>query len=548
MINECSVLNTGYSVYGREVLSRLHQTGKYEIAELATYVDRFDPRLNSIPWRVYPNLPDHHKNPEHKSQEKDEYDRSMTNVFGEYRFHHPIREHNAFLDFKPHIVFAIRDYWMDEFLSRSPYRRLYNLALLAPVDSVPQNEQWIDLYGNADGVFTYTDWGVETLRAQTNNGLKLIDAAPAIAAPDFFPIPKEARLQLKKSLGLSNYNIVGTVMRNQKRKLFPELFKAFRDYLDATKTNNTLLYCHTSYPDVGWDIPKLLLEYGLSSKVLFTYICSKCGDTLPSFFSGPLKQCAKCKETCVVAGVERGITNESLNIIYNMMDLYVQLATNEGQGMGQVEAAACGVPVMATDYSGMADVVRKVFGFPIPVVHMSLSTEEETYKAVPDVKWLSEFFAYFFSQNEDWHNKARDVSRAGFEKNYDSWDRTAEKWMKYFDTVDVNKYEALWTAPKQTITPAQFSDETNRMSNGEFVEWAIRYVLCDPSKIGSYFHLRLLRDLSVGQTFMGINGMFYNDFAYDFVKPRTSVVFNRETIYNHFLQLVHIYNSLEQMR
>ena len=51
------------------------------------------------------------------------------------------------------------------------------------------------------------------------------------------------------------WKVIGTVMRNQRRKLFPELFEAFGKYLKKTQDKNTYLYCHTSYPDNGWDLP-----------------------------------------------------------------------------------------------------------------------------------------------------------------------------------------------------------------------------------------------------------------------------------------------------
>ena len=54
---EASFLNTGYSIYAKEVLTRLYETEKYEIAELACYAAHDNPSLKDVPWRVYPNLP-----------------------------------------------------------------------------------------------------------------------------------------------------------------------------------------------------------------------------------------------------------------------------------------------------------------------------------------------------------------------------------------------------------------------------------------------------------------------------------------------------------
>ena len=54
---EASFLNTGYAIYAKEVLGRLHKTGKYEIAELACYSKPDNPKNDSVPWTLYPNMP-----------------------------------------------------------------------------------------------------------------------------------------------------------------------------------------------------------------------------------------------------------------------------------------------------------------------------------------------------------------------------------------------------------------------------------------------------------------------------------------------------------
>ena len=33
------------------------------------------------------------------------------------------------------------------------------------------------------------------------------------------------------------------------------------------------LHLHTSYPDAGWDLPKMLKEYEVGNRVMFTYSC-----------------------------------------------------------------------------------------------------------------------------------------------------------------------------------------------------------------------------------------------------------------------------------
>ena len=104
LCNEASFLKTGYATYGREVMKRLLASDKYELAEFASYGKMDDERAVDIPWRYYPNLPD-----ESNEQQIQEYASLATNQFGEWRFEHVL------LDFKPDIVFDIRDFWMIDF-------------------------------------------------------------------------------------------------------------------------------------------------------------------------------------------------------------------------------------------------------------------------------------------------------------------------------------------------------------------------------------------------------------------------------------------------
>ena len=53
----------------------------------------------------------------------------------------------------------------------------------------------------------------------------------------------------------------------------------------------------------------------------------------------------------------RGVSDEELRILYNAADLYVSPTMAEGFGLCLAESLACGTPVVATDYSAVAEVV-----------------------------------------------------------------------------------------------------------------------------------------------------------------------------------------------
>ena len=112
--SEATFLNTGYATYTREILNYLHSTGKYEIAEMAAYGEKNDPRAANIPWKFYGVMPNQNCEPKASQEELEAYNSRPTNQFGEWAFEH------VCLDFLPDFVCDIRDFWMLDFAERSP--------------------------------------------------------------------------------------------------------------------------------------------------------------------------------------------------------------------------------------------------------------------------------------------------------------------------------------------------------------------------------------------------------------------------------------------
>ena len=113
---EAHYLPTGYSVYTKELLSRLHADPRFEVAELACYADNKSVKANAKgPWKIYPNKPSS------DSPEWNEYKSSPTFEFGEFTFNHVL------LEFQPDFVMDIRDWWMFEFQQRSTFRDFFKI-------------------------------------------------------------------------------------------------------------------------------------------------------------------------------------------------------------------------------------------------------------------------------------------------------------------------------------------------------------------------------------------------------------------------------------
>lgn len=503
-VSEASVLNTGFSNYTMEVLKRLHATGKYEIAELGSYIHNQDDRYNNLPWKTYAVMPDLKHIDANGDQvfDKDQfevYNSDQSNHFGKWVFDDVLAE------FKPDIVVDNRDWWMVEFQERTPFRRNFIWMLLVPVDGHPQKRQWIGTYKRADAVFGYSEYACNIIKTQSNNSVKVLGTISPGADIDIFkPMDKSA---IREKFNIDpKLNVIGTVMRNQQRKLFPQLIQSFKLFRDKfpKQAANTYLYMHTSMPDVGWDIGELMIRYDVYKNCLFTYKCqdTNCGFVFASRLQGSMAsrwscKCPKCGTgKAITPNTADGVSREQLAEIYNLFDLYVQASVAEGFGMPIVEAKSCGVPIMATDNTAMSELCRNGGGFPIPVLKngpFAAFTEindvrdfsnEGRYSTMrewdfPRVDDMAKMYAKFIDLPDSKKRALSEQARKSVEKNY-TWDLCASKWNVAFDETIIKDRSKFWDSPINYLNKGgikELSEEMKSMSNEDFVTFLYKEIL-----------------------------------------------------------------------
>lgn len=507
-VSEASFHPTGYSVYTKEVLSRLHKHPELEVAELACYADPDTPEIKSVPWKIYPNMP-HSNNPEMMQV----YNSSMSAKFGEMSFN------SVLLDFRPDFVMDIRDWWMLEFEERSPFREFFNWAVMPTVDAEPQNTQWMDTYSSADGVFAYSEFGRDTMKNQSAN-LKFVDVASPCASDVFYPI--EDKASLRAEFGLKEDAIIfGTVMRNQRRKLYPDLFKAFRLFLDQNpELTNVYLYCHSGYPDVGWDFPDLIKEHGLGNKVLFTYQCKKCGKVSAMYFNDAIVFCNNCSTfASTLVGIQNKMDDTILNKVYNLFDGYIQWANSEGWGMPQLEAAYAGLPVVSVYYSAMQSLIDNIQGIGVKPAGFYKELETGCLRAVPDNQELARVIKNL-CDNEyrlEMSTKCRNLAKKVY-----NWDYTADKWLQYFLNTPIKDESKTWFSKPRFFNPAtQLPQDIEKLPLTDQVSWLFTNVLGQPEKINSSLWKKMTKDLTYRMSLSGhIAGYYYNDFSHPDMEKR----------------------------
>ena len=136
MIAESHNLSSGFGRYTTEILQRLYDSNKYEIAELCCYSNSGVLSSHPVPWKVYPNAPDSDEPEEGKKA----YNDNPINQFGQWRFERVV------LHFKPDVVCDIRDYWMFAYQELSPLRKYFHWIIAPTIDSIPQRQEWLHTF------------------------------------------------------------------------------------------------------------------------------------------------------------------------------------------------------------------------------------------------------------------------------------------------------------------------------------------------------------------------------------------------------------------
>ena len=496
LVNEASFLNTGFSTIGKEIMSRLWETGKYELAELGSYAKSSDPRAYELPWKFYGGIPE-----DHDEFGQSRYRSSIHAQFGEWCFE------DVCLDFNCDICLDIRDNWMSaEWLLKSPFRPYIHYVIMPTVDGEPQRYPWLDDYANSDTVLTYTDYGKRTLEKEAPGRVNVHGVVrPGVNHEQYRPLGQKE--EIRKTFGINpEWKIFLTVMRNQPRKLFPNLFDAFKLFLDKCEkegnhelANKSFLYLHTSYPDVGFDIGKLLLERGLGNKVIMTYVCQSCGHFYPSFFSTEISNCPKCnKISAQMPNTHAGLSRDQLVYIYNIADIYVQYSTCEGLSLPSVESRACGLPTMAVDYSATSDQGHEPGSVPINVekfFYEAVSATEQM-RALPDNNDTVEKMYKLITMPEKDRIDMGMKGREYVSKNY-SFDRAAKIFEEAIDQAPVVDAKKTWLNPTPNLPPMNFN-VPQFSTNAELVDWCFDNILGEPRFKKTHWRTDLIKGLNVG--------------------------------------------------
>jgi len=138
----------------------------------------------------------------------------------------------------------------------------------------------------------------------------------------FYPLSKKEKEKLREMWMFQNKFVVGVVARNQPRKMLDRTIKAFAKFSEGKDDCILLLHCDPTDNAAVFSISDMIKDFGIQNKVIFTGT---------SFFNP--------------------FNYKQMNEVYNIMDVFLLSTSGEGFGIPTVEAMACGVPQILTDYT-----------------------------------------------------------------------------------------------------------------------------------------------------------------------------------------------------
>jgi glycosyltransferase involved in cell wall biosynthesis len=516
---ESSHLPTGFGNYTREVLTRLYATQKYELAELSCF--RRPDVFKIEPWKIYPVIPSN------DDPFKKTYDSQKGCTFGQILFE------LALLDFKPDIVIDVRDYWYFAYQESSSLRRFFHWMIAPAYDSTPQSINSLNMYRNADSLLFHSEWAKNDMINRNffgDTNIKEV-VSDAVDSTIFYPLDKKKSILKTENFIDSESFVIGTVMRNQKRKLIPDLFRVLNNLIESNPNKNLLLYLNTTEPEsAGWNIPVLLLEFGVQNNVLLTYKCDKCKRFFPSLYKGLTTQCYYCTKNSRIINTVNGITQEELNIVYNLFDVYIQYAICEGFGIPQAEAASCGVPIITVDHGAMAEIGHNLNSPLVRVLKTFKEVDSGSDRAHPDNKHCEEILQMYIDMGGDGlcakGKETRDLLLCKY-----SWEKTAKKFENIIDSIELKNDQGKWNVSSSIKTNPTMSlpDIDN---NREFIYYIIDNMICDPDLKKTSFIEEMIYHMDSGLSLNHDNKISYN---------KQIAVQNLQNYFNNK-------NGIEQMR
>jgi len=221
----------------------------------------------------------------------------------------------------------------------------------------------------------------------------------------YYPLLPEDKEKCKAKFGLQGKFVVGCVQRNQGRKMPDRMIKSFAEF--CKDKPDAILFLHTDPYDVAapFDLMQLINRYKLHNRVIFSGM---------NFFNG--------------------FDYKTMNEVYNAMDVFLLTTSGEGFGIPIIEAAACGIPSVVTDYTTTKELLIEdgVCGMPVKLAS-ELTGSWNVERAIMDDKHCVECLNVLYKGQDIRYQ----LGQTGIEKvnKLYTWENVGKQWCDLMENL-----------------------------------------------------------------------------------------------------------------
>lgn len=401
-----ALAKTGFGRNAKALLTYLYKTGKYDIINFACGMASGHEDFAKAPWKTIGAI----TSDESKLQEinsSTDQKRLRDVAYGSEEINEIIKKE------KPDVYIGAQDFWGVDFSIRSTWFKKIPSAIWVTLDSLPIFEAAIKSAEKIDNYWVWSSFAEKELHRLGFDHVKTVHGI--VDETHFKRLKENERLLIRAKHDIDpDIFMIGFVFRNQLRKSVPNLLEGYKKFRDAFPSEKAGLLLHTHYAE-GWGIPKLIKEYEINEKEIFTtYHCRECGEYKIANFTGQDLNCPFCesKKTFNTTNVNHGVTEDQLNEVYNVMDAYCHPFTSGGQEIPIQEAKLTELITLVTNYScGEECCEDGAYSLPLDwAEYREHGTQFKKASTLPQsiCDQLSKVFSMDESDRKEWGEKARE--------------------------------------------------------------------------------------------------------------------------------------------
>lgn len=463
--NYCSA-KTGFAGAIRKLLTFLYKLNSFELCLLGAgmpFKDHQD--FQRWPWKCYGTIPND-QNEINRMNADQNYARDVN--YGSWAIDKVVEE------FRPDIIVFVEDPWSINGYEQKSFWGKVTCIVHTTLDSLPILDRAVELAKLTPYFFSWANFATKEMNKMGLDNVKTMPGTPDTYSYKKLPVPIKQELRTKHNIPIDAF-VMGMVFRNQLRKTSYSLVEGYRDFKRDNPSIKTRLILATHFSE-GWDLPKLIKEYGIDpSEVLAVYKCRKTMMYFVAPFQGQdlNNPITGDEKTLITINPADGITEEQLNEVYNLMDVYVHPVSSGGFEIPNFEAKLCELITLVTNYSCGEDLcVPEAASFPLdwaPYREPGSQFIKATTLPSSIVKQLNKVLKMDQKTRAEWGKKARKWVLDNF-----SIEVVGKKWEELFDSLPYTSWDFKPEQAKPANPDAQL---INYPDNAQFVHEAYSKIL-----------------------------------------------------------------------